>query len=161
MRRAAALAAFALAACASTAQQPAAPAPAPAAPAAQPAPGALPTDTYRVLPQTPPVTSVDLDNAADGTKVALKRGNELKVLLDADPRTGAHWRYPAGFAPTLVQLGERIFLTKSGIYLGTGGWNVFRYRAEQPGTVTLVFAYGPFDDAAPATKSVRYHVTVE
>lgn len=159
MRRAAAVVALALAACASPAQPPAAPAP--AAPAAQPAPGALPTDTYRVMPRTPPVTSVDLDNAADGTKVTLKPGHELKVLLDADPRSGYRWRYPAKFAPTLSQLGERIFLTKSGIYLGSGGWNVFRYRADQPGTVTLVFEYGPFDDAAPATKSVRYQVTVE
>ncbi|MFO1304230.1 MAG: protease inhibitor I42 family protein [Burkholderiales bacterium] len=161
MRRAAALAAFALAACASTAQQPGTSAPAPAAPASQPAALTPPEANHRVLPPPAQVTSVDLDNAADGTKVTLKRGNELKVLLDADPRTGFHWRYPAGFAPTLAQIGERIFLTKSGIYLGTGGWNVFRYRAEQPGTVTLLFAYGPFDDAAPATKSVRYHVTVE
>lgn len=127
----------------------------------EPAPSALPTDTHRVLPQAAPVTSVDLDNAADGTKVALKRGNELKVLLDADVRSGSRWRYPANFAPVLSQLGERIFLTKGTVYLGSGGWNVFRYRADQQGTVTLVFEYGPFDDAAPAVKSVRYHVTVE
>jgi len=133
----------------------------PAKEPAPPAPGALPTDTHRVLPQAAPVTSVDLDNAADGTKVTLKRGNELKVMLDADLRSGSHWRYPAGFAPVLSQLGERIFLTRGTVYLGGGGRNVFRYRAEAQGTATLVFEYGPLDAAAPAAKSVRYHVTVE
>lgn len=128
-----------------------------------PAPGALPTDTYRVLPPPAAVTSIDLDNAADGTRVTLKRGNELKVMLDAEVLGGFQWRYPKNPAPVLNPLGERIFLSK-GLdprYLGGGGWNVFRYRAERPGTVTLVFEYGGFDTASPATKSVRYHVTVE
>jgi hypothetical protein len=65
----------------------------------------------------------------------------------------------AGLSP----IGERIFLSK-GLdprYLGGGGWNVFRYRAERSGKVTLTFDYGPFDLTTPATKSVRYEVTVE
>jgi hypothetical protein len=41
------------------------------------------------------------------------------------------------------------------------GWNVFRFRAERSGKVTLVFEYGPFDMAAPATKVVRYEISVE
>ena len=43
-----------------------------------PAPGALPTDTHRVLPPPVSVKSIDLDNAADGTKVTMARGSELK-----------------------------------------------------------------------------------
>jgi predicted secreted protein len=84
-------------------------------------------------------------------------------MLDAEPLAGFHWRLPKGYQPVLSQIGDRIFLSK-GIdprYLGGGGWNVFRYRAERSGTVTLTFEYGPFDDAAPPTKSVRYAVTVE
>jgi predicted secreted protein len=111
----------------------------------------------------PTATSVDLDNAADGTKVTLARGNELKVLLDAQALAGLQWRAPKAFAPVLSQIGERIFLSK-GLdprYLGGGGWNVFRYRAERSGTVMLTFDYGPFDLAAPATKTVRYEITVE
>jgi predicted secreted protein len=125
--------------------------------------GALPTDTHRVLPPAQAATSVDLENAADGTKVTLARGQEIKVLLDAQALAGLQWRSPEGFAPVLSQIGERIFLSK-GLdprYLGGGGWNVFRYRAERSGKVTLAFAYGPFDMAAPATRTVRYEVTVE
>jgi len=128
-----------------------------------PAPGALPTDTYRVLPPAAAVASIDLDNAADGTKVTLKRGNELKVMLDAEALAGLQWRSPKGLTPVLSPIGERIFLSK-GLdprYLGGGGWNVFRFRAERSGKVTLTFEYGPFEATTPATKVVRYDVTVE
>ena len=84
-------------------------------------------------------------------------------MLDAQALAGFQWRGPRNAAPVLSQIGDRIFLSK-GLdprYLGGGGWNVFRYRAERSGKVTLTFDYGPFDLAAPATKSVRYEVTVE
>lgn len=106
---------------------------------------------------------VELDNAADRTRVTLKRGDELKVLLDAQALAGLQWRLPKDFTPVLSQIGERIFLSK-GLdprNLGGGGINVFRYRAERSGKVTLIFDYGPFDLNAPATRSVRYEVTVE
>jgi len=128
-----------------------------------PPPGALPTDTHRVLPPAAAVKSVDLDNAADGTKVTLARGTELKVMLDAEALAGLQWRSPKDVAPVLSPIGDRIFLSK-GLdprYLGGGGWNVFRFRAERSGKVTLVFDYGPFDLAAPATRTVRYEVSVE
>jgi predicted secreted protein len=133
-----------------------------AAACASPPSGTPAGDTHRVLPPAPAATSVDLDNAADGTKVALSRGQEVKVMLDAQALAGFQWRLPTGYEPVLSQVGERIFLSK-GLdprYLGGGGMNVFRYRAERSGTVTLTFDYGPFDTAAPATKTVRYEVTV-
>ena len=128
-----------------------------------PPPGALPTDTHRVLTPAVAAKSIDLDNAADGTKVTLARGSELKVMLDAEALAGLQWRTPKEAAPVLSPIGERIFLSK-GLdprYLGGGGWNVFRYRTERSGKVTLVFEYGPFDMAAPATKVVRYEISVE
>jgi predicted secreted protein len=145
MRRLAILAALVAAGCASA-----------------PPSGTAPAD-HRVLPAAPTATSVDLDNAADGTKVRLSPGQEIKVMLDAQALAGFQWRVPKGYEPALSQIGDRIFLSK-GIdprYLGGGGMNVFRYRAERPGTVTLAFDYGPFDLAAPATRTVRYTVTVE
>ena len=119
-----------------------------------PASGAATTKAAAVL---------ELDNAADRTRVTLKRGDELKVMLDAQALAGLQWRLPKDFTPVLSQIGERIFLSK-GLdprNLGGGGINVFRYRAERSGKVTLTFDYGPFDLNAPTTRSVRYEVTVE
>ena len=151
MRRLAIAAALLAAACASPAPQ-------------APAPGALPTDTHRVLPPPSAVTSVDLENAADGTKITLARGNELKVMLDANPAgTGTQWRRPKDFAPVLAQIGDRIYINKGpdARLVGAGGLNVFRFRAEQSGKVTLTFEFGALDLASPVTKAVRYEVTVE
>jgi hypothetical protein len=43
-------------------------------------------------PSGPPaVEKGELTNAADGTRIAIKRGGELKVVLDANITTGYQW----------------------------------------------------------------------
>lgn len=116
-----------------------------------------------VFPEPSAIPVVELDNAADGTKVTLKRGGELKVLLDAIPSTGFQWQEPAKVAPTLVELGARIYVGKGSDprNVGAGGWNVFRFRAEQSGKLTLQFEYRRPWETVPPAKIVRYEVSVE
>ena len=161
---------FLLAACA------AAPAPAPnPPPVASPAPAAAPATpsayTGHVAPsampppgtpQAPPVQ--EIDNVADGTPVTLKRGGELKVVLDANVTTGFQWQATAKPEPVLSPIGGGIYVGKGADprNVGAGGLNVFRFRGENPGTVTLQFEYrrGWEAGVAPA-KVVRYPVTVQ
>jgi predicted secreted protein len=163
-RLAALIAALLLAACA---------APPPAAPTAPPAPSPVPAAAGaagaeaaepRRLPAAAPVASVDLDNAADGTRATVKRGTEVKIVLDANITTGFQWQeVPPNGEPALTPVGQRVYAPKSaGIQnVGAGGINVFRFRGEQPGKVTLRFDYRrPWENVPPA-KSVRYEVTVE
>jgi predicted secreted protein len=138
MRAAAVIAALALGACAS-------PAPAPVAAPAKPS------------------AFVELTNPANGTRIALLKGGELKLLLDADPVNATQWFNSAKGAPVLSPIGERIYVAKSAnvANLADGAWNVFRFRADTPGKVDLVFETRRIDQAGPASRSVRYQVSVE
>lgn len=128
-----------LAACAATSPPPTPAAPAPAASA-----------------------NVDLDNAADGARVSVKRGAELNVILDGNASTGFQWQTPTRYAPVLSPIGERIFVPKGDPRaVGSGGMNIFRFRAEQAGQLTMQFDYKRSFETLPPARTVRYTVTVE
>jgi hypothetical protein len=130
-----------------------APAPAPAAP--QPAAVAKPPGAMPAV--------VELTNPANGAKITLKTGGELKLLLDADPANATHWVNSEPGAPTLSPIGERVMVSKSVNVLdySAGAWNIFRYRAEKPGNSTLKFEARRYDANVPVVRTVQYEVTVE
>jgi predicted secreted protein len=125
---------------------------------------AAPAPESRRLPAAVPVASVDLDNAADGARATIKRGTEVKIVLDANITTGFQWQeVPPNGAPVLAPVGQRVYAPKSADIqnVGAGGINVFRFRGEQPGKVTLQFDYRRPWETVPPAKTVRYDVTVE
>ena len=113
-------------------------------------------------PGPPAVEMGELDNAADGAVIAIKRGGELKVLLDANAIAGFQWQVQAIAGPVLSPIGTGIFISKADPRdVRAGGFNVFRFKAEQPGTATLQFDYKHVSGANVApVKSVRYSVSV-
>ena len=115
-------------------------------------------------PATPAATgNVDLDNAADGARVTLARGAELKVVLDANATTGFQWQVAGDVPPQLAPIGTRIYVSRGDPRsTGGGGINVFRFRGEQAGQAVLQFEYRrPWETGIPAAKTVRYQVTVQ
>ncbi|MEO6566462.1 MAG: protease inhibitor I42 family protein [Casimicrobiaceae bacterium] len=114
-------------------------------------------------PPVPPAVQMgELDNAAGGTVIAIKRGGELKVLLDANAIAGYQWQVQAIAGPVLSPIGNGVFISKGDPRdVRAGGFNVFRFKAEQPGTATLQFDYKRVSEANVApVKSVRYTVSV-
>ena len=111
----------------------------------------------------PALARVELENPANGTRIALKRGGELKLVLDANPTLTLQWQGSADVGPVLSPIGQRVYVGKSmNVYdLKAGGWNIFAYRGEQAGQVTLQFDLRRADEPGPAVKTVRYEVTVE
>jgi predicted secreted protein len=106
----------------------------------------------------------DLDNAPDGTSITMKRGGELMVKLDTNLTTGYQWTMgPAATGPVLSPIGSPIYVNKGNEprFVGAGGINVFRFKAEQAGQVTMQFDHKRSweTNVAPA-KSVRYTVIV-
>lgn len=113
-------------------------------------------------PLPPAVKMAELDNAKDGTRVVLERGGELKVLLDTNLATSLQWDMPAKVAPVLSPIGQGIYVGKGAVRdIHLGGMNIFRFRAEAPGTTTLEFAHRRMGEptAVPA-KTIHYVVIV-
>lgn len=116
-------------------------------------------------PSGPPaVDNGELTNAADGTRIAIKRGGELKVVLDTNITTGFQWQSPTNPAPLMAAIGTPIYVGKAADshMVGQGGTNIFRFRAERPGQVVLQFDYRrPWETGVPPAKSLRYDVIVQ
>jgi hypothetical protein len=114
-------------------------------------------------PAKPASSYVELENPADGTRIALKRGGELKLVLDAVPVNNLQWEARADTGPVLLPIGTRAYVgkTTNPLDLSAGAWNVFRYRGAEPGNVTLQFDLRRFGEPGPATRTVRYEVSVE
>jgi len=113
--------------------------------------------------QPPAVEMGELENAADGTSITIKRGGELTVRLDARLSTGFQWQGPTAVAPVLAPIGQPVYMNKADDprNLSQGGFNVFRFKGEQPGTTTLQFNYKrPWEANVAPAKSVRYTVVV-
>jgi predicted secreted protein len=110
----------------------------------------------------PAVENGELTNAADGTVIAIRRGGELKVVLDTNPTVTIPWEGDANVGPALAPIGQRIYVGKgmNSYDIAAGGFNIFRYRAEQPGKVTLRFASRRPGESAPS-QTVHYEVTVQ
>jgi inhibitor of cysteine peptidase len=111
----------------------------------------------------PPVASGELTNAADGTRIAIKRGGELKVVLDANITTGYQWQSPTSGSPVMSIIGAPIYVGKAADshFVGGGGTNIFRFRADSPGQVVLQFDYRrPWETGVPPAKTLRYDVVV-
>ena len=124
---------------------------------------ALAAPSFAVFPGQSKTSVVELINPANGTRIALKAGNELKLMLDADPTNSMQWVSETKVAPVLSPIGQRAFVSKSSnvVDLTAGGWNIFRFKAEKPGNLTLTFEAKRTDQAGPALRTVRYEVTVE
>jgi inhibitor of cysteine peptidase len=100
----------------------------------------------------------------DGGTVAVRQGAPLVVNLSADASTGFGW-------VIVSQPGDAVWLIGGPDYtpdpipagmMGVGGTTTYRFRALQPGTQTLEFAYLPSADKVVApTRTVRYDVTVK
>jgi inhibitor of cysteine peptidase len=111
---------------------------------------------------TPPMPR-EINEAAEGARVTLARGQELIVTLDGNQTTGFRWSL-ARAAPELVQIGEATYVARAteGRQAGSGGLTTFRFRAETAGTSSLGFAYRrPWEANIPPAKSIRFEVRVE
>lgn len=158
-----AVAAMLVAACATpAATTPAAPAAAPAVATAPKSPDPVSAQPPAGTQQANAIPGVELTNATDGRKVTVKRGNEVKLVLDLNPVQELAWELEKAPAPTLDQIGERIYIGRgsNGYDILAGGVSIYRFRAEQPGTATLTLTkHSRADGKALAT--VHYDVTVE
>ena len=122
----------------------------------------LPTMRDESLPPAPEM--VDLENPPTGTKIRVRKGGEVKLVLDSVPSTGFQWQGPPTVAPTLSPIGTRASTCprpRTRATSAAGGFNIFRYRAEQPGKVALQFEYRRVWETVPPTKTLNFEVTVE
>jgi inhibitor of cysteine peptidase len=101
--------------------------------ATPPPPGASP-------PGTSPPGAVELTAADDGSRLDMATGQQLRVVLDANPTTGYAWAIDGELPPQLEQVGEAEF-GRSSDAIGAGGTEVWTFEAVEPGEGRLALKY--------------------
>ncbi|WP_028081820.1 protease inhibitor I42 family protein [Solimonas soli] len=102
--------------------------------------------------------------AADaGSTVMLHAGQRLRVELDSNPTTGYRWQLALPADAPLRSEGDAEYRPDphaAGL-VGAGGHEIWSFRAERTGNVTLHFEYRrPFESGPPPGRSADFRVSV-
>ena len=101
---------------------------------------------------------ITLDEHSDGKEIELPRGEELEIVLPANPTTGFRWRLETGAEPACKAAGDSYDAPEPAVP-GRGGTQRWRFLAENAGrgTISLVLRRS-WMTTGPAERS--FHVDV-
>jgi inhibitor of cysteine peptidase len=103
-----------------------------------------------------------LEVGDSGRLVTVKRGENLTIRLAANHTTGYAWTYKALAGAVVEPVGERLYLAEKTDRVGSGGVEIWQFRAIQHGQGTLKFEYRrAWEKDVPAGKTVTYTVEVK
>ncbi len=106
--------------------------------------------------------TITVGNAENGRAITLSHGDTLVLSLTSNPSTGYTWRAVRDDPAHLRPLGAPRYERPSGSLLGGAGRQVFRFKAENPGTAALTLEYArPWEKNVPAAKTYRLRLNIE
>ena len=76
-------------------------------------------------------------------KIETSTGQEFKVVLESNPSTGYHWEIVGELDGSIVEFGSREYRADKPITLGSGGSDVFIFKATGAGETTIILGYYP------------------
>lgn len=106
---------------------------------------------------------LEIGASADGSRVTLAPGQELRVTVAANPATGYRWVIDRGAAAVLQPVDEPLYTpTSTSVPLvGAGGTMTFDFRAAAAGSDTLELTYRrPSPTGSVVARSLRVEILV-
>jgi inhibitor of cysteine peptidase len=89
-------------------------------------------------------------------------GKEFKIIIDSNPTTGYHWEIVGEVDKSIVELISKDYRADKPVMPGSGGVEVFIFKALKAGETHITLGYYPpsNDPVAPQQK-VTFTVTVK
>lgn len=121
-------------------------------------PTPIPTQTPTSKPETIVIT--EKDNAG---YVYVKKGDDVKLVLDSNPSTGFKWNYDEKPDENiLLQTGyEYISDSNDDMLVGVGGKEVWTFKALNSGTAVMYLSYSRPWESVPPAENFKVKVIVE
>jgi predicted secreted protein len=89
-------------------------------------------------------------------------GNEFKIIIAANPSTGYHWELAEELDGSVVEFVSREYRADEPVLPGSGGVDVWTFRAVSPGETTITLGYyPPSNDPVEADQIVTFTLTVK
>ena len=88
-------------------------------------------------------------------------GREFKVILEANPSAGYHWETLGELDGSIVELVSREYRADEPVMPGSGGSDVWVFKATGAGKTTITLGYYPPDPSAEAQQTRTFTVIVK
>ena len=122
------------------------------------------TATFTPTPTLPPTaeTPNTLPEPTDNTQLlTAQAGETFDIVLSSNPSTGYHWEVIPELDETIVQLAAQNYLAEEPVMPGSGGVDVWTFRAVNAGDTTIVLGYYPPGDETEPDETLTFSIHVE
>ncbi len=102
-------------------------------------------------------------NISDPAKILeASAGNEFKIIIDSNPTTGYHWEIIGEVDADVVEFVSRDFRGDEPVAVGSGGVDVWVFKAVAAGETDITLGYyPPSNDPVEPQQTVTFTVTVK
>ena len=121
-------------------------------------PSPIPTPTLSPSVETPN----PLPDPTDPTQLILARpGETFDLVLPSNSSTGYHWEIIPELDVNIVEFVEQGYIAEEPVMPGSGGMDVWTFRAVSVGETTIVLGYYPPDNDTDPGETVTFSIRVE
>jgi inhibitor of cysteine peptidase len=87
-------------------------------------------------------------------------GNEFKIIIESNPSTGYHWELVGELDGDILEFVSRDYRASEPVIPGSGGMDVWTFKALSAGETTITLGYYPPAPGEPAGQEVTFTVLV-
>jgi predicted secreted protein len=118
-----------------------------------------PTPTF---PPPPVETESIVLEPTDHTQlIVVRAGETFDLVVPSNPSTGYHWDIIPELDANLVEFAEQNYFADQPVAPGSGGMEVWTFRAVNPGDTTIVLGYYSPDNDTDPEETVTFSIQVE
>jgi inhibitor of cysteine peptidase len=122
------------------------------------------TSTPAPTPTLPPTAEIQniLPETTDHTQlITVKAGETFDLVVPSNSSTGYRWDILPELDVNIVEFVAQDYIPEQPIMPGSGGVDVWTFRAVNPGDTTIVLGYYPPSNATDPDEKVTFSIHVE
>ncbi|HPP62254.1 MAG TPA: protease inhibitor I42 family protein [Anaerolineales bacterium] len=96
-----------------------------------------------------------------GKTIEVAAGNEFKIVIESNPSTGYHWDLVGALDESIVQFVSRDYRADEPAAPGSGGRDVWTFKAVAAGETTVTLGYFPPGVNGTAAQEVTFTIVVK
>ncbi len=96
-----------------------------------------------------------------GKTIEAAAGSEFKIVIESNPSTGYHWELVSELDGGILQFVSKDYRADEPVMPGSGGVDVWTFRALAAGETTITLGYYPPGQGEPAAQEVTFTVVVK
>ena len=96
-----------------------------------------------------------------GKSIEVTAGNEFKIVIESNPSTGYHWELIGNLDDAVIQFVSKDYRASEPVMSGSGGQDVWVFKAITPGETTITLGNYPPAQGEPAAQEVTFTIIVK